>query len=291
MKAGALIVFALLAVAAESAFGGVPDRIVYHSRVAPAAMRSGRVALVWADSIRFEVEVPPSGADSPDYGFDAAYSYFRGDSAIATGTFSDHYPAARAGMSLKFILEDGRAYVEAGATTAKVTLPVQFDAVTDSIFLENPDGLRLVGQSCLTDTIAAPRFAPFGSVAALVEAVEASSDPATALWSYLDRNTNHRRAMPGGNYRLATIPDGDGGYWVVYLGGATVNADLWEPLRIKGHLVKTPFSNHYDLEWLGATGRAVSSEAYATLDPSTGILTLSFPLHNSELRFRKANLR
>lgn len=276
----------MTALTALCATAAVPGRMIYHARVAPDALREGRIAMRWADSCVFEVAVPPRGADSPEYGFDAAYTLTAGDSVVASGSFSDRYPAAQAGMSLRLLREGTRSYVEAGAGGRRLSLPVGFDPAVDTVAFENRSGLKILTHTLLADSVPAPRMADFDSVEALVAEITASADPGAALWTYLDRDTDQNRAMPGGSYRLATVPDGDGGYLIVYLGGAAVGADRWQPLQIKGRLAKTVFLNHYDLEWLDAAGRPVAAEAYATLEPASRILTLAFPLLNSTLRFR-----
>ncbi|MDE6418429.1 MAG: hypothetical protein K2K49_04395, partial [Duncaniella sp.] len=68
----------------------------------------------------------------------------------------------------------------------------------------------------------------------------ASSDRMEAEWQYLDRNNDPLYARPGGEYRLATIADGLGGYHIVYLGGASVLPADWEAGMLKGHLAPTP---------------------------------------------------
>lgn len=261
--------------------------MAYNVRVAPDALRSTAIALRWADTCRVEVEVPALGADSSDYGFDAAYSYTSGDSTLLQGSFSEHYAARNSGMSLRIVSRNGRSYAEAGAGRRLISLPVAFDpADAGSIVFENKDGLTVLAHTLLHDTIPAPAKVAFDTTEALIAAIEASHDPAAALWSYLDRDTDQNKAMPGGYYRLATLPDANGGYTVVYLGGATTNSHHWRPLQVKGRLIKTIYHNHYDVEWLDSAGRPVAAEAYARLDPATRILTVSFPLLNSTLRFR-----
>lgn len=56
---------------------------------------------------------------------------------------------------------------------------------------------------------------------------------------------------------------------------------------VKGRLRPTGFAGNFDLEWLDSTGSVASSENYADLDSSSGILSLRFPLLESTLRFRR----
>ncbi len=103
------------------------------------------------------------------------------------------------------------------------------------------------------------------------------------LWTYLDRVTDDNRARLGGMYQLWIVKDGDR-YLILYHSGAKVNSERWAPMMIKGVLLPTPFVGHYDLKWYDAMMREVEDECSATLD-SEGILSLSFPIHKSGIRF------
>lgn len=115
----------------------------------------------------------------------------------------------------------------------------------------------------------------------------ASSDPAEGKWRHFDRTNDPALGRPGGNYLLATVSDGHGGYDILYLGGAKVWASRWKPLMLKGHLSPTRFPGEYDLTWHDATMRPATTardECSATLTPST-LLEVRFPLHATTLRF------
>lgn len=103
------------------------------------------------------------------------------------------------------------------------------------------------------------------------------------LWTYLDRVTDDNRARLGGMYNLLVVKDGDR-YLILYHSGAKVNSEKWNRMMIKGELRPTPFVGHFDLKWYDAMMREVEDECSATLD-SEGILSLSFPIHKSSLRF------
>ena len=112
-----------------------------------------------------------------------------------------------------------------------------------------------------------------------------SRDPVEGYWCYLDRANNKAMAIPGGYYRLAIVNNGNG-YDIIYLDGADICKELWRPMRIKGKLMPTGFVDSYDLIWYDARGHIVSNEMYATIEQDA-ILKLSFPLLESELRFRR----
>lgn len=285
---GAIALCALLLAAMHVSAGGTLGRMIYQLRVAPAGVRSASVALCWGDSARFEVSVPSQGSDDAVYGFTAAYAYCLGDSVIAAGEFADCYPSRQPGMTVKLRQTDGQAYAEAGASRMKVSVPLglRFEDAED-IRIDNPSGLAVLAHTIAADTLPAAHTAFEGSVDSLQSYLALSTDVCEGLWRYLDRDNDPRLAVPGGMYRLATVADGYGGYCIVYLGGAESGADYWQPLMVRGHLVKTPFSGNYDLEWLDATGRAAARENYGTIDAASGIMTLTFPLLNSTLRFRR----
>lgn len=95
------------------------------------------------------------------------------------------------------------------------------------------------------------------------------------VWEYLD-STESKSARLGGTYRLGLLKTTDG-YDLVYLSGARVNADAWLPGMRKARLISTAYQGHYILQWIDATGRPLSGENYATLDPVNRTLTLEFP--------------
>ncbi|MDE6134637.1 MAG: hypothetical protein K2F79_03585, partial [Muribaculaceae bacterium] len=137
----------------------------------------------------------------------------------------------------------------------------------------------------------APEYAPFSSVEDLDQYLRMSNDPMEGLWQYLDRNLDADRVRLGGNYRMATVADGQGGYLIIYLSGARYGQESWKPLRVKGRLHPTVFADHYDLEWLDSAGRVLERETNATVTTSGTILELHFPLEDSSLRFSRQDRR
>lgn len=124
----------------------------------------------------------------------------------------------------------------------------------------------------------------FETADSLESYLSASVDPLECHWRYLDRDTDQRLLNLGGDYRLATVSRGDGGYDIVYLGGARVNSSFWKPLMIKGRLMPTRFAGHFDLVWYDAYGKPVDIATNATIE-SEAIMRLDFPLQGGTVRF------
>lgn len=112
-----------------------------------------------------------------------------------------------------------------------------------------------------------------------------SNDPLEGYWTYLDRNTEDRYFKLGGKYTIAIVKNAAGNYDIVYVDGAKLYPSIWKKYMKKGVLVPTPFLFHYDLIWNDARKHTVDDESNATLNDA--ILSLSFPIHKSHVRFYK----
>lgn len=125
-----------------------------------------------------------------------------------------------------------------------------------------------------------------------------SDDPIEGYWAYFDRNNDPSYAHIGGNYTLAVVRDESAesgekhgkSYKIIYISGATTLADKWIPMMTKGSLGSTIFQGHYDLEWVDSTFERITTDAHATLESDDCLLTLSFPLLKSTIRFSKQPL-
>ena len=122
------------------------------------------------------------------------------------------------------------------------------------------------------------------TVDSLTDRFLATAEPMEGFWDYVDRDNDTDYARLGGNYRLALVADGQGGYDIIYVSQARVNADKWRPGMLKGRLAPTIFRDRYDLEWFDAMGKSVDSEMYATVADGR-LLTLHFPIYKSRFRF------
>lgn len=112
-----------------------------------------------------------------------------------------------------------------------------------------------------------------------------SQDPVEGYWQIFDRNLEESLLRLGGEYKLAIVKDHDR-YAIVYLAGARVNAEQWQPGMVKGWLTPTPFPGLFDLEWLDAEGEPMSHSVTAQLTEE-GVLTIQFPYQSSVIRLRK----
>lgn len=122
----------------------------------------------------------------------------------------------------------------------------------------------------------------------LKDYIRLSDDPLEAFWSYLDRENDPSLAVLGGRYVLASIKS-EGGYDLLYVDGAKTNAHRWKAGMLKGHMLSTVFGNNYDLLWYDAMIEPMTAEdeLNAAISDDGMILTLSFPLLGSRLRFAK----
>ena len=125
---------------------------------------------------------------------------------------------------------------------------------------------------------------------ALESCLASTSDPIEGYWTYLDRANDPSYARPGGRYTLALVSDGAEGYDILYVDGAQTLADRWKPLMLKGRLSPGIFENHYSLEWIDAEFDPVTEDIHADISQDA-ILTLSFPLLKTTLRFSKMPVR
>lgn len=189
------------------------------------------------------------------------------------------------GFSLRLKVTPSGAMVSGGTSAPVFEIPVAFN-------VRNVGGIGLAARSPLSvmrktvDYVAAAEPA-YSCITDIDAYLSATADPNECYWKYFDRDTDPLRANPGGAYTLATVGDGAGGYLVLYIDGARVNKDFWQPLQIKGRLVPTVFQGHYDLWWLDSYGEEMTAEQSATID-NASLLTLHFPLYEATIRFSRA---
>lgn len=133
-----------------------------------------------------------------------------------------------------------------------------------------------------------PPVAYPGTRAQLDAYFKASRDPVEGYWEALDKRYNTDYATLGGKYELAVVKSSamKNAYDIYYISGAQVNPSAWEPLRLKGRMMVTSLLGQFDLMWLDAYGRQTQTDSYAICN-GDGILTLAFPLVETEMRFRR----
>ena len=105
-----------------------------------------------------------------------------------------------------------------------------------------------------------------------------NSSPTLQQWEYLDRNIDPSKATNGSTNNLATITDGDGGFYILQIA---------DDITLKGHMKPTNFIDNYDLEWRTADGRLLRGDVSATFESGGAILRFDFPLLSSSLRYRR----
>lgn len=136
----------------------------------------------------------------------------------------------------------------------------------------------------------------------LTEYFRNSDDPLEGYWQYLDRENDPVYARPGGSYLLAVVKSDDNdaasitgagngtdetvSYDIIYVSGAETYRDQWLPMMLKGRLLSTIFQDHFDLEWIDSTFEPIDRDLHAGVTDGA-ILTLSFPLLKTKLRFSK----
>lgn len=117
------------------------------------------------------------------------------------------------------------------------------------------------------------------------------------VWKYLDRVTpkNHKVVL-GGQYTVAIVDACEsldekqfveGTLLIVYIDGDSSVPSLWKKGQIKGVLSPTQFENHYNLEWYDNRHRVVGEKENSATFDGVNVLTLSFPLLESEVRLQK----
>lgn len=129
-----------------------------------------------------------------------------------------------------------------------------------------------------------PDLSTTWTVDSLTDRFQTTAEPMEGFWDYVDRDNDTDYARLGGNYRLALVGGRHGGYDIIYISQARVNADKWSAGMLKGRLIPIIFRDRYDLVWFDAMGKSVDSEMYATVVDGR-LLTLHFPIYKSRFRF------
>lgn len=120
-----------------------------------------------------------------------------------------------------------------------------------------------------------------------ISSLRTSADPMEGIWRLFDYSLEESMLRLGGEYSLAIVCEDDGSYSVFYLEGAVSGKNQWRRGTLKAMLKPTSFPDVYDVVWRDSEGVPMSRHLKAQLDPSTSVLTISFPKNNSTLRIRK----
>lgn len=219
-----------------------------------------------------------------------------GDSTLYRGEVDGFSSASGQYNTIAATFDPDRGYlsVSGGARRSKTlfTMPLtkRFDPVT-VLLSAGGKGLLSVFAAETTRRYGHEKERRYADVDSLLAHVLTSSDSIEGVWEYLDRTNDPQYARPGGRYTLATVANDDGGYDIVYINGAAVYSDSWKPGMLKGRLRPTIFIDHFDLEWIDSEFKPMTEDVHASVTDGS-ILTLSFPLYKSELRFsRRRRLR
>lgn len=124
---------------------------------------------------------------------------------------------------------------------------------------------------------------PWYSTEKLDKCLNGSDDPMEGYWRVYDRETEESKLKMGGDYMIAIISDGNGGYDIVYLEGASVCSDSWHTGMKKGKLRPLPFKDIYEVEWIDAEHQPITGDVRAQrLD--NNLLEIKFPYYFSTIR-------
>lgn len=121
----------------------------------------------------------------------------------------------------------------------------------------------------------------------LLDTSKWNKDAPEGVFKLYDYQRDDAYADIGGKYCAALLPQSDGEFDFVYMSGASVLAELWEPGMIKAKFYPTSFKNVFDVCWVDARQSLMQHDVHADFDPLSGILTVRFPYQNAILRFRK----
>lgn len=275
----------------------------YHVRIAAQKNRPLNFSVLWnaaADGSGRRADIfaePVSEADAAGVNR-CSYAVYAVDSlgletleAKGEGCFTYATEGTTAFSAILSADESG-ANLALGSATPELAVPVVFDyEAPGAIGFSHKKKDKVVNNLIISSHRPALRKAPFADAEALRQYLAASQDVHEGFWEYLDRDVDMTKAMMGAEYRIATVADGCGGYDIVFLSGDAAGNVAFRPMDIKGHLAPTQFIEHYDLQWVAASGAMLNADTSADMEQGGAILRLSFPLLKSTLRFRRLNPR
>lgn len=125
----------------------------------------------------------------------------------------------------------------------------------------------------------------FADAASLEQYLASPRDLTEGFWIMFDHSLDDSLLRPGGEYKLAIVRSA-GGYDMLYLSGASVNAGAWRPMMLKGRLTDAGVEGTYNLIWYDAAGKPMTSGLKAQRD-SENTITLHFPAQTSTIRLHR----
>lgn len=192
-------------------------------------------------------------------------------------------------ISLRLIYDGVSARLYAGDAESELIGTVPYDAARGgavAVDMEEPMRVQRVSASHEDGSVA--QYCRFADLEELDRYLAGSEDVVEGYWQHLDRDINQQRGSFGGKYTLTIAKNDEGGYDIIYLSGADINSEHWQPLMIKGRMTPTQFIYHYDLVWYDAYGVLLDDDNHAQLIDNA-ILALNFPVYNSQIRIRRGD--
>lgn len=187
--------------------------------------------------------------------------------------------------SIKILYEERQARLFVGNEMQREISRVPFDPDGGDVLFFSNAQVRCQRLQCSYDRLPERPASPFKDMDQLAEYLETATSPIEGVWEYMDRNIKQEKAELGGIYKLAIVKNGDD-YDILYLKGAKINSDEWCAMRLKGKLIPTIFRGNYDMIWYDADGNEWSEDVSAQLSEDGAILSLNFPLLDSQIRLR-----
>lgn len=123
---------------------------------------------------------------------------------------------------------------------------------------------------------------PWTDSALLHDYLSSSRDYMEGYWQTIDRDLDESLLRLGGDYRYAAVK-AEGGYDLLYISGARVNAAKWQPGMVKASLRPSGIAGVWDVKWIDAMFQPLSHELKAQMD-GHGVITIQFPYQNSKIR-------
>lgn len=239
-------------------------------------------------SIIMEVSASEGGFDGISSQATLSFRVISTDGILAATTVTKGLDMHR-GTNRYVLRRDGSSWrLSGGDRQENAIMEWNYDGAPsrEVLFAPEPGGSILISDIILESR----RFAAESPVVHTNEELTAhfkqSKDRMEGYWSVFDRSIDEELLKLGGDYRLALVASGDGGYDVLYIDGARVNRKSWKPGMKKAELYPTPFPGIYDVTWYDAEGEPLSHDIKAQLDtPRT--LSIQFPYHNTTLRLGK----
>lgn len=271
--------------------------LLYHVRVIPARNSDTHLQLYWnyVDSCQYQrLEVIVPAAVHADVGMQMAAEWKlatcngANDSIVNRGTaWLRMGDAGDGAMSLILRCDGGGAVLEFADTQVRQSELIDYDYYSPGALALRSDRRTLLATHTIVEelrNVSEMLDCPLDSA---FEVVKNSDSEAAGVWTYLDRNTDPTKLNVDLGYMFMTYPQDNGDLLIVLAQDTSTR----KALTIVGSLRKTPFANHYDLEWITSDGLKLSTDTSADLQLEGQILTLNFPLLDSVIRFRRQELR